>query len=284
MTLDPRLRTPSMIRKQPFLPESRQISNICACAACGSLARGTKQLPGTEFYGPENWVVRTLKNDTNDKTLVFTCDRCVAKGVDGSDATAYYDTHDMFWVSSSSRWEATRVAPEARPQRSEESSMATNGAGTGIEKASIKEKAMGQATALGSAVALGGKLALVDEIGEIMVDIAREFGKDNMLIAGALSDETGREFVKAFGAFLLHSGCTYSDFVPHADKVKYAAELQITASSETLLKPRMKDLRKLFGRLAEIGEKAAALDGSKADAEEEAEGEERAPARRAATR
>jgi len=269
---------PKKSLKQPFLPETRNAGNVCVCAACGTQGRATVK-PPTGFYGPERWETRTLVDDSYEKFLVYQCEHCVRSGnIDGDAARRFFDTHNMIWISGQKIWEPIQIEAPPTAKKEEKTAMTTSA----IEKVTLKEKAAGQAHALGGAVALGAKLATVDEIGELLVDIAKEMGKDNPLLAAALSDETGRESVKAAMAVLIHSLCTYSDMVPQGALVKRAAELQVTASAETLLKPRMRDLRKMFGQLALIGEKVAEMEGGNASGREEVE--EEAPASKAAAR
>lgn len=146
--------------------------------------------------------------------------------------------------------------------------------GTGIEKATFKEKAISQAKDLGGAAALGVKLAMTDEVGEMLIDILREFGKDNPMILAFLSDETGREFAKLMLAGGMQTACVHSNLVPQSAFVKKAAELQITASVETIAKPQMKNFRKMMAQMAMIGQRMAEMEGgseaaASGDAEEE---------------
>jgi hypothetical protein len=159
--------------------------------------------------------------------------------------------------------------------------MSTNGA---VEKVGFKQKAIGQAKDLGSAAALGIKLAATDEVGEMFIDLLSEFGKDYPILAAFLAAENGREIAKLLMAAGTHTMCEHTSMVPQSEFVKKAAELQVTASFETLAKPQMKNFRKTMGKLALIGQKMAELEGAPAAAEDEETNEKPEKATQAARR
>jgi hypothetical protein len=128
-----------------------------------------------------------------------------------------------------------------------------------------------QATSVGRAVALGGQLALTNEAGDIMVDIAKEMAKDMPMVAIALEHPDGREVAKLFVALMLHTATVHTSLVPKSDFVGRAAELQMTASSMTLLQPRLKALRGHFLKLAEVGEQVAEFSSAQARVETDEE-------------
>ena len=253
--------------KQPFLPETRSVGNMCACAACGAVARGVERMSASGPYAPKGWITRQIDMGGRDG-LVYTCDRCQTLAVDGPQAREYYDQHNMRWMASSKTWVAERVPQEPAPvpeTKKEESDMATNGAMT------LKERTIGQAKDIGGAAALGLKLAATDEVGEMLVDILREFGKDSPIIEAFLADENGREIAKLLMAGVVQTTCVHTSMVPQAEFVKKAAELQMTASVETLAKPQMKNFRKAMAKLAMIGQRMAEIEGGNTSNEEEQE-------------
>jgi hypothetical protein len=282
-------------QKQPFLPSTRSDGNVCFCAACGSVNEPLGKPPRASVQlaagnAPFGWVARMVvgENLPEGRAHVFTCDRCLKEGVDGPAATAYYDRYDMQWSSSSKRWDpipAKHVPPAAQvpvsATQEEKTAMTTNGA---VEKVGFKAKAIGQAKDLGGAAALGVKLAMTDEVGEMFIDLLMEFGKDNPMIAAFLSDESGREIAKLLMAASTHTMCEHTNMIPQSAFVKKAAELQVTASFETLAKPQMKNVRKAMGKLALIGQKMAELEGAPASASAEDEDETPAASSKASAR
>lgn len=103
------------------------------------------------------------------------------------------------------------------------------------------------------AVGLGLKLAAANEAGEVLVDIAKELVVDSPMLQLALESPDGREVAKLLLAFLVQTGAEQTDLVPKADLVSEACKLQMTASSFTLVAPRLNKLRKHFTKLARIG-------------------------------
>lgn len=103
----------------------------------------------------------------------------------------------------------------------------------------------------------GLSLSLVNEVGEILVDIYREATSDIPMAQAVLSSPSGREAAKAFTAVLLHTGARQTDLLPQAEYIALACQKQMTASTFTLAGPRLNGLRKHFMRLAQIGEKTA---------------------------
>jgi len=263
--------------KQPFMPITRGEANHCFCAACGSVEeqaakkfpRATEQRP--TGWQPTGWSVRLVSGDNVPDGIahVFMCPKCMQAGVDGPGSTAYYDKYDMQWSSSSRQWVPIAVANPPRraeeaaqvPATQEEKEMTTNGAVEKTEKPGLKERAIGQAKDVGGALGLGLKLAAVDEVGDLLVDVWREFAKDNPMLLALLSDETGREFVKMTMAFGMQSMTVHTSLIPQSPFVKAAAELQMAASMEALAKPHMKSFRRLVGQMAVVGERMAEAQG-----------------------
>lgn len=270
--------------KHPFLAETRNIGNMGCCAACGSLARCTSRAPHNGFYVPQDWSIRSIDDEDGQPFLVYTCDRCMALSVDGPSARDFYDRNNLRWAPSSKAWETIPIDPPVQVPAvtNEEKSMTTNGAA--IEKKTFKEKAVIQANEMGGAAVLGLKLAAVDEVGEMFVDILREFSKNSPMMEAILADDNLREIFKASTAALVKTAAIQSPgLVPQAELVSRACDLQITASVETLAKPQMKNFRKAMGKLALVGQRMAEIEGG-ATAEDENEEEAAASSAKATAR
>lgn len=112
-----------------------------------------------------------------------------------------------------------------------------------------------QGAHIGSAAGMGMQLAMVNEVGESLVDLAKEAFSDIPAMELALAHPDGRELAKFLMAFLVHTAAEQTDLLPNSDGVARACELQFTASTMTLMGPRLKKIRKHIQGLARVGKR-----------------------------
>jgi hypothetical protein len=118
-----------------------------------------------------------------------------------------------------------------------------------------------QGREVGSAFGAGLQLAAANEAGEILVDIAKELTSELPMAQLALDHPDGREVAKVLVALMLHTGVSQTNIIPQGAFIGEACKLQMTASSFTLLAPRLNKMRKHLTALAKIGEQAAEAQG-----------------------
>lgn len=140
-----------------------------------------------------------------------------------------------------------------------EDTMADDTKTTDEDRSAIKQ----QLFDLGDAVMLGTKLAAAKEVGDVLLDIARDLAKDFPVFNQLLETTEGRELAKTLIALAVHSLATHTDFVPKSDLVKQAAEAQLTVSAMTLVGSRLKNLKHYASRLGSIGEQIAGATGER---------------------
>jgi len=128
-------------------------------------------------------------------------------------------------------------------------------------KPSRKARVKQQAKEAAGAVGLGLQLAAANEAGEILVDMAKELAKDVPALQLALAHPDGREVAKLLMALVVQTMAEQTNVVPQADAVATACKLQMTASSFTLVGPRLNKLRKHFVKLGRVGSAAAVTAG-----------------------
>lgn len=165
--------------------------------------------------------------------------------------------------------EAPGVVEAAPEIQEEDTPMTTTTALTTTEetkpeeptKPSRKARVKQQAKEAAGAVGLGLQLAAANEAGEILVDMAKELAKDVPALQLALAHPDGREVAKLLMAFMVQTMAEQTNVVPQADAVATACKLQMTASSFTLVGPRLNKLRKHFTKLGRVGSAAAVTAG-----------------------
>lgn len=198
---------------------------------------------------PQDWTVRT-----HDGALF--CQQC-SHGPD-SFMTTYADRVTVFRDSDGAiSVREPPVPPAYVPYLADEPEPIPV---TETKGKTMNEKMKDQMSELGGALAEGGKLAVIDEGGEIFIDIVREVAKDSPLLQMALETDDGKAVAKLLAAVCLHSVASYSTILPKPHLIKRVAQAQITVSSLKLLQPRLKRLRKHFEKLVGLGEQLAEFD------------------------
>ncbi len=116
-----------------------------------------------------------------------------------------------------------------------------------------KERLKTQARAAGEAMAFGAGMVVVDQAGELFLNVARLYADRAPLIKTALESETGRELLKLAGALVLQTMVHQTDALPYAKGFEKLAELQLASSSNKLIAPHIGDLRQLTEAFMGLG-------------------------------
>lgn len=271
-------------QKNPYSPTTI-VGTPCWCANCGTVAYAdvAAPLPAQGGKKPANWLSVIVKINEAD---VLLCPQCLNKR---PYATGFRDAYSAGWNGANARWEFAPRTTAEKKRDSEEinttiqpidegKNMSENGSGTkGVYlsdsirapeesdpgQPSLTAKAMEQFAELGGAMALGGKLALVDQGGEVMLNIARNIAKKtgNPAITAALETPEGREAVKVLIALGIHSVGTYAPtLLPASKGLKRLAADQVTVSSFKLGVVIAKELAPMLQELATLGDQLEALD------------------------
>lgn len=239
------------------------------CVSCGSQAYGYRFVNEIGFM-PEAWTVRL-----RDGALF--CDHC-STGRDPASRTTYYadktdvhvDTYGNFNVVEKPHAEDESRAEDElqfkiyladkQQTKGSDSDMGTKNT-AGVETEELPPSRLRtQVGELGNAFAEGAKLAVVDEGGEIFIDIAKEVGKDSPIVLAMLEHEDGKALAKLIAAISIHSIASHTPMLPKPAFMKKIAEAQITVSSLKLIGPRLHRLRKHFEKLVGLGEQLVALE------------------------
>jgi ssDNA-binding Zn-finger/Zn-ribbon topoisomerase 1 len=143
------------------------------------------------------------------------------------------------------------------------------------KKRSMKERGIAQLKRAGSAAGLGAGLATAGATSDIFIDMARDLAEGDPFVLAALESPTGRECVKVVMAGVVQTFALQGeDFVPGAEYIARAAELQITESTRALAAPRLAMIRSYFSKLEQVGKMLpASTGGGLFDAEENDEKE-----------
>lgn len=268
--------------RYPWAPSTRRAA-YCMCVTCGAKAQAVVSISEYPFrFIPENW-------HTESRTKALRCPKCVDSKTFQPDFYAKYEAHvsqgtegsiphllvkprERMWMDGAQmddhEMEASRgrlagaedVARSGREARravahtAGEERMADAEMGE-VSSKDFKARAKDHFTEAGGALAMGLKLAAVNEGGEILLDIAKEIGKDVPMVEAMLESPEGRELAKLIAAFTVSGMCTYTDFVPKKEIVQDMMAMQMTVSGFQLAAPRMKVIRQKLQSLAGIGEK-----------------------------
>jgi len=115
-----------------------------------------------------------------------------------------------------------------------------------------------QAEELGDALALGLKLGGTQIASNALMNLAQDLSKDIPWLADMLKTPQGREGAKLVLALLAHTAAVHKPgVVPKADLVRSGAQLQMTASTSTLLVATLPLVQKHAKQLMEVAEKLA---------------------------
>jgi len=95
--------------KWPFISLTRNIANMCFCAACGAAARSSDRLPDGNGYAPSEWSTQNIDYD-GERVPVYTCVACTHRGVSGQDAREFFDRHNLTWSLVTRSWSASPAA------------------------------------------------------------------------------------------------------------------------------------------------------------------------------
>ena len=123
----------------------------------------------------------------------------------------------------------------------------------------MSEKLRKQGKDIASSVGLGMQLAAANEAGEVLVDIAKEMFADSPMIQLALQSPDGKELAKFLMAVLLQTGAEQTNLLPNSEAIAHICKLQMAASTQSLVAPRMNKLRKQLTKLAKLGTAAGAV-------------------------
>ncbi|MCP4204225.1 MAG: hypothetical protein GY769_20100 [bacterium] len=265
--------------ERPFCPSTLP-TKPCVCVVCGQHATATHEISRYPFrYTPPEWSVAA-------RDLALRCPDCTRHN---KTAPKFYEEYDV-WMYEDDRYgdgksttqikfihraQSLQVA-YADPDASniEINAVTIGGVIADLETIGViaseetmtreqdedeilytrKGKLKAQAREVGGAIGAGLQLAAANEAGEVLVDIARELASDVPAVQLALESEDGREIAKLLVAMMLHTGVSQTNVIPQGRLIGKACQLQMTASSFTLLGPRLNKMRKHLTKLAKIGE------------------------------
>lgn len=247
--------------RKVFAPSRVQFDPVY-CACCGNSGQASAKIE-TEthisYFLPDDWTVLMGEYAAHQADGLARCNQCTWEG---ETETFYKNTHQVFvqpnhGTRPSVRFERKKIkssAPESvpvhEPITARETDMPQD------EESKSKE----QLKELGSAFALAGELGIVNEGGEIMLDIAKEITKDVPLVPMILEHPDGRELAKIGTAITLQSLAIHTKLIPKSHLVRRIASRQIAASGFLLIKDRLRSVGKYLEQLAGLGEKLTDVD------------------------
>ena len=252
--------------EEPFAPSTKQ-GSPCVCTCCGTTSSADYEISKYPHrYIPTGWSV----NATNRALRCRNCrhqDKTEPVFANPHEVWVdHIDPHGAYEVRDKARITTKRTSPTDRhlihnhqvhvQQLPQETLMPETETDTDSKKtrgARLKKQGKDVAGAFGA----GLQLAAANEAGEVLVDIAKELTDDLPMMQIALAHPDGREVAKVIMALMLHTATEQTDIVPQGEFIGEACKLQMTASSFTLIAPRMNKVRKHLQKLAKIGERAS---------------------------
>jgi hypothetical protein len=266
----------------PFAPATAS-GATCICVCCGAQGAANKEISQYPFrYIPKGWSV-------NAQNRALRCDRCVREQkTDPSFVAAndvWVDYPEPQYRGDSAAVQVTvrhhhsplrreiphRVAqPTLQDAYDQENEIAMpdteeiqevpetrREAARRLGHETRTDRMKRQAKQVGGAVGQGLALAAANEAGEVFVDIAKELTSELPMMQLALEHPDGREVAKVLVALMLHTATEQTNVIPQGEFIGEACKLQMTASTFTLVGPRLNRVRKHLTKLAKIGEQTS---------------------------
>jgi len=254
----------------PFAPVSR-LGDICMCICCGAAEKSALEISAY----PSKWVPPGWSINTDSKAI-----RC-AQCKDFKRFEPEFHRNNEVWIDHQTEQEARFAeikGPSAyRRHRDKHVSVRGEAPPPKVGRAQNKESEMedeietqdAKATPTrgerfkkqnkdaASAVGKGLLLASANEVGETLIDIAKELTSEIPAMQLVLEHPDGREVAKVIVAWALHAGTAQSNLIPQGEFVGEACQLQMTASTLALVAPRMGKIRKHLLKLAKVGKEVS---------------------------
>jgi ssDNA-binding Zn-finger/Zn-ribbon topoisomerase 1 len=128
----------------------------------------------------------------------------------------------------------------------------------------LKEKLVDQGKGIGEAIMDGLAEATVEEAGDVLLDIAKDFFEDEALFAVLVASPDGRELLKSVAAFIVDSLAVHTS-IPKGPALRTLARYQYRSSARRVGGPRIGKVMRKIAKLVELGERLPALEGGEAN-------------------